>query len=96
MAEPLYHPLLKNNGLPINQPDPEPPAAPAWWPEIGDRKTFVPAAFEGEHQLGLTAIRPSAENRVTGTVVYINEAHRWCRIRFELPGGIPAFECFKF
>lgn len=65
-------------------------------PEIGDRRTFIPAAFEGEHQQGLRAIRPEAEAEVTGTVVYVNEAHRWCRVRYDLPGGVPAFECFKF
>ena len=70
------------------------PGRPA--PEIGDRRTFVPAAFEGEHQQGLRSIRPDADAKVTGTVIYINEAHRWYRMRYDLPGGVPAFECFKF
>ncbi len=76
------------------EPGPEPGLR--WIPEIGDRRTFVPAAFEGEHQQGLRSIRPDADAKVTGTVISINEAHRWCRVRFELPGGVPAFECFKY
>ena len=90
-------PLIRNNGLP-HKPDAEPAPEPVvlWEPELGDRQTFIPAAFEGEHQQGLLSIRPAAEARVTGTVVYINEAHRWYRVRFDLPGGVPAFECFKY
>ena len=90
--------LLPNNGIPVKpaRPEPEPEPGLRWIPEIGDRRTFVPAAFEGEHQQGLRSIRPDADAKVTGTVIYINEAHRWCRVRFELPGGVPAFECFKF
>ena len=65
-------------------------------PDIGDRRTFIPAAFEGEHQQRLLSIRPAADAWVTGTVVYINEAHRWYRVRFDLPGGVPAFESFKY
>ena len=65
-------------------------------PEIGDRRTFVPAAFEGEHQQGLRAIRPEAEAEVTGTVVYVNEAHRWFRVRYETPDGGVQHESFKY
>lgn len=91
--------LLPNNGIDIKthrDPKPEVLTTVGRLPALGDRKTFVPASFEGEHQQGLTAIRPNAENRVTGTVVYVNEVHRWYRVRFELPGGVPAFECFKY
>ena len=77
-------------------PEPEILAEYGWTPEIGDRKTWIPAAFEGEHQQGLRSLRSDAEAEVTGTVVYVNHAHRWYRVMFELPGGVPAFECFKF
>ena len=91
--------LLPNNGISVagrKEPEPEILAEYGWTPEVGDRKTWIPAAFEGEHQQGLRSLRPDAEAQVTGTVVYVNQAHRWYRVRFDLPGGVPAFECFKF
>lgn len=58
--------------------------------------SFVPSSFEPENGgPGLTSIRPGTEITVSGTVVYINEAHRWCRVRYETAKGT-AFECFKF
>lgn len=95
-VEPDERALLPNNGLPLfgeRLPEPAPVVRP---PNLGDQRTFVPAAFEGEHQQGLRSIRPEADATVTGTVIYVNEAHRWYRVRFELPDGVPAFECFKF
>ena len=91
--------LLPNNGILISsQRDPRPEVymVCGWTPEIGDRKTWIPAAFEAEHQQGLRSLRSDAEAEVTGTVVYVNHAHRWYRVMFELPGGVPAFECFTY
>lgn len=65
-------------------------------PEIGEIKTFVPSSFLTENGgVSLLSIRPDLEYQVTGTVVYINEQHRWCRVRYETAKGT-AFECFKF
>ena len=67
-----------------------------WRPDIGDRKTFVPAAFEGEHQQSISTVRPGTDPRVTGEVVQINAAKRWFRVRWTQPDGSAAYECFKF
>lgn len=67
-----------------------------WRPEIGDRRTFVPSSFMPENGgPGLASIKPGTEVTVSGTVVYINKAHRWCRVRYETATG-PQYECFKF
>lgn len=92
-------PLIRNNGLPqVWQREPEPEAVTEWgWrPEAGDRKTWVPAAFQQEHTQGVQSIRPVEDPSVTGTVVYVHPEHRWYRVRFRLPDGTPAYECFKF
>ena len=64
-------------------------------PEVGETRSFVPAAFTGwttERAL------PSLQGKgltVTGTVVLVNEAHRWCRVEYQLD-GCRFYECFKF
>lgn len=56
----------------------------------------MPSSFLTENGgVSLLSIRPDLEYQVTGTVVYINEAHRWCRVRYETAKGTD-FECFKF
>jgi len=61
--------------------------------EIGDLKTFAPHGFynfENPQQM-------RAAVKVTGTVVEIHQAHRWYRVRYQLPEGGPYYyECFKF
>ncbi len=39
--------------------------------------------------------RQDTDPYVTGIVDYVNEAHRWCRVRYETETG-PQHECFKF
>ena len=64
-------------------------------PEIGEMRSFVPAAFTDWTTLkALPSLRGKGLT-VTGTVVLVNEAHRWCRVEYEL-GCEKHFECFKF
>ena len=66
-------------------------------PEIGENRTFVPAAFdEGYQGSRLSSIRPDVDLAVTGTVVYVNETHRWFRVRYETPDGGVQHESFKY
>lgn len=59
--------------------------------KIGDKITFRPCVYAGEKYTGL---RVSAMHSVTGRVVGIHIAHRYCRVEYILGGG--AFhECFK-
>ena len=65
-------------------------------PEIGETRSFVPAAFTD-----WTALRalPSLQGKgltVTGHVVYVNRGHRWCRVEYDLDGCGRCYECFKF
>lgn len=64
--------------------------------EIGDTMTFTPSCFlEGPGFI--TNYRFGTLPKVTGTVVYINEKHRYLRVRFPKPGCTGyAYECFKF
>lgn len=83
-------------GAPID-PLPEENSCVGWMPEIGDRRTWGPIAFEAEHSgATIRSIRPEADLRVTGVVDYVNEAHRWYRVRYETPRGGVQHECFKF
>ena len=36
------------------------------------------------------------ELKVTGTVIQVNEEHRWYRVRFVLANGTTLHETFKF
>ena len=54
-------------------------------PQIGDTKGFKPQA-----------LFPTDGGNVTGTCVYINEAHRFARYEYISPGAGTAWECFKF
>lgn len=58
---------------------------------IGDTYSWTPAAFEGAS--GICNIKRLA--RVSGRVVYINEAHRYFTAEAELH-GIKLRESFKF
>lgn len=62
-------------------------------PEVGEPLCWTPAAFTHNTDnsagvLGLTV-------RVSGRIVYVNEAHRWYRAEASFPGGTIR-ECFKF
>ena len=60
--------------------------------------TFIPTPFAAQF-IGnsLLSIKPDLDREVTGTVVYINRAHRWCRVRYQSPGVRECgYECFKF
>lgn len=60
---------------------------------IGDKVTFVPAGFI-EYKAHNSMIPPGTKIRVTGTVVGIHKAHRYCRVKFEVH-GYTMYECFK-
>ena len=60
---------------------------------IGDYYTFVPAGFTGEKH-GTVKQAQALPHKVTGTIVGINRAHQFCRVRFEVNGAI-LHECFK-
>lgn len=56
--------------------------------ELGQKKRFKPTCFLGESRM--TAGCPI---EVIGTVTYINEAHRWYRLEYEID-GVKLAECF--
>jgi len=58
--------------------------------QIGDKVRFTPSA-NTDHSSGFPEILAV---EVEGTVVLINEEHRWYRVRCELPGGAVFHECF--
>lgn len=60
---------------------------------IGDYYTFVPAGFTGEKH-GTVKQAQALPHKVTGTIVGINRAHRFCRVRFNV-NGVILHECFK-
>lgn len=61
-------------------------------PQIGDKVRFKPSAyFTGVANFSGSEL----DVWVTGTVIYINEAHRYYRVAYEKPGCI-GHECFKF
>lgn len=61
--------------------------------KIGDTLRFHPAAFEASS--GEIPGAGPVPDMVTGTVVSVNAAHRWYRVRFEVH-GIEMHETFKF
>ena len=71
------------------EPPEEPREAP---PHIGDARRFVPAA-NYQATDGFAAV---LSGEIAGIVVQIHEAHRWYRVRYELPGGCTRHECFKY
>ena len=76
--------------------DPQPPEDRRG-PSPGDRQSFIPSAFDASFQgSSLSSIRPDLELTVTGTVVCVNEAHRWYRVRYQTPDGGVHHECFKY
>ena len=62
--------------------------------EVGDKITFMPTAWT---VLATEKARDTfgVATKVTGTIVQINEEHRWYRVRYEVAGTIQ-HETFKF
>lgn len=58
-------------------------------PDIGEKISFIPDAFTRVEK------DPRVPVRVAGIVDYINRAHRYYRVRFEV-NGYTLYECFKF
>ena len=58
--------------------------------QIGDKVRFTPTA-NTDHSAGFPDVLAV---EVEGTVVQINEEHRWYRVRCELPTGYIFHECF--
>lgn len=77
-------------------PKPEKETTVGWIPEVGDQKVFRPTPFEIEHAMSLLTLRADIQLEVTGTVDYVNAAHRWYRVRYETPAGGVQHESFKF
>ena len=46
--------------------------------------------------MSLLTLRADIKLEVTGTVDYVNAAHRWYRVRYETPEGGVQHESFKF
>ena len=77
-------------------PKPEKETTVGWIPEVGDQKVFRPTPFEIEHAMSLLTLRADIQLEATGTVDYVNAAHRWYRVRYETPEGGVQHESFKF
>lgn len=58
-------------------------------PNLGDKIRVTPSAFTDPQD------KSSAQGEVTGTVVYINTAHRFFSVEFDL-NGFRFRESFKF
>ena len=90
----IYTSVGAKTGDPM--PKPEKETTVGWIPEVGDQKVFRPTPFEIEHAMSLLTLRADIQLEVTGTVDYVNAAHRWYRVRYETPAGGVQHECFKF
>lgn len=84
----------KSHSRPYAPPPLQPQAPRVGKPELGDAYTFTPEAFIGEVK-GRLPGQQEIPRRVTGTVTYINEPHRWFRVEYDLH-GYHMSECFKF
>lgn len=61
--------------------------------EIGEKIRFRPCAWmENPERF---SIAPAGRD-VTGTIIEINEAHRWYRVAYPLGAAGTGHECFKF
>lgn len=56
--------------------------------ELGQKIRFKPTCSPGEGRMAM-----GCPTEVTGTVTYINRAHRWYRLEYEVNGAKLA-ECF--
>lgn len=63
--------------------------------KIGDKISFVPHIWRWSKVSELTPRGLHREpRRVEGRIIYINTAHRICRVQY-MAGGIIQHECFK-
>ena len=61
--------------------------------EIGEKIRFRPCAWlENPERY---SIAPAGRD-VTGTIIEINEAHRWFRVAYPLGAAGTGHECFKY
>ncbi len=56
--------------------------------KIGDRVKFCPAAFSGQTEPDVAPKDWQKPHRVVGVVDYINAAHGWCNVRYEVHGYV--------
>lgn len=84
----------KNHRKSYENPTLQPETPRVGRPELGDKYTFTPEAFNGEAKGHLPG-RQEIPRRVTGKVTYINETHRYFRVEYEIH-GCHLSECFKF
>lgn len=61
---------------------------------IGAAYSFTPAAFVGEHT-GTLPGKKKLPREVTGRIIYINEAHRYFTVAYEV-NGYRLHESIKF
>ena len=85
---PFVH--VEKNWDKMRDPPPERQA-----PEIGETRVFVPACMvmPSGYQYQLVQLR---DYTVRGEIVQVNERGRWYRVRYAMPDGSDAFECFKY
>lgn len=62
-------------------------------PQVGDKTRFLPSGFLDSNTSFFGSSHIPTE--VTGTVTYVNEAHRMYRVAFSV-NGYSMNECFKF
>lgn len=62
--------------------------------QIGAPYRFVPSAFVGEKS-GVLPGKKELPRSVTGRICYINRAHRFFQVAYEV-NGYHLTECFKF
>ena len=61
--------------------------------KIGDKISFVPSAFFGE-KFAKDKAAHLIPRRVTGTIIKIHKAHRYCRVEYQVH-DYTLHECFK-
>ena len=61
--------------------------------KIGDKISFVPSAFFGE-KFAKDKAAHLIPRRVTGTIIKIHKAHRYCRVEYQVH-NYTLHECFK-
>ena len=61
--------------------------------KIGDKISFVPSAFFGE-KFAKDKAAHLIPRRVTGTIIKIHKAHRYCRVEYQVH-DYTLHACFK-
>lgn len=64
--------------------------------KVGDEKTFIPTAY-AQGDSGTEASKKRIErDKVTGTIIQVNQKHRWYRVAYQTEFYGIQHECFKF